>query len=66
MNELNLEDVKLYVEENIGTFHQKRIDKLADLKLNVILKRKNPYLFRAKNVLVASDIGVLSELVSAN
>jgi len=68
MNELNLEDVKLYVEENIGTFHQKRIDKLDDLKLKEILKRKNPYLFRAKNVLVASDIvqGILDAWVSSS
>jgi len=68
MNKLNLEDVKLYVEDNIGIFHQKRIDKLDDLKLKEILKRKNPYLFRAKNVLVASEIiqGILDAWVSSS
>ncbi|MFS4456942.1 PmeII family type II restriction endonuclease [Maribacter sp. 2304DJ31-5] len=68
MNKLNLEDVKIYVEENIGIFHQKRIDKLDDLKLKDILKRKNPYLFRAKNVLIASDIvqGILDAWVSSS
>lgn len=68
MNKLNLEDVKLYVEDNIGIFHQKRIVKLDDLKLKEILKRKNPYLFRAKNVLVASEIiqGILDAWVSSS
>ena len=40
-----------YVEENIGTFHAKRIQSLDDLKLSKVLKRKNPYLFKAKYVL---------------
>lgn len=68
MNKLNIEDVKLYVEDNIGIFHQKRIDKLDDLKLKEILKRKNPYLFRAKNVLIASEIiqGILDAWVSSS
>lgn len=56
MKKLNPEDVKHYVEKNIGTFHQKRIIKLDSLKLKDVLKKKNPYLFRAKNVLTAQDI----------
>ena len=53
---LNINDVKKYVEENIGVFHKKRIDNLDKLKLNNILKRKNPYLFKAKNILTAFDL----------
>ena len=56
MKQLNLNDVKQYVEENIGTFHQKRIAGLNDLKLNKVLGKKNPYLFKAKYILTAQDI----------
>lgn len=56
MNQLNIADVSQYVEENIGTFHQKRIDGLSLLKLNRVLSKKNPYLFKAKYVLTAQDI----------
>ena len=56
MKKLNPEDVLKYVEENIGTFHQKRIQSLDDLKLSKVLRRKNPYLFKAKYVLTAEKI----------
>jgi|TARA_R110000744_G_scaffold53879_1_gene114775 hypothetical protein len=56
MNKLDLSEVKNYVEENISDFHIKRIDKLADLRLKTILRRKNPYLFKAKNILTAQEL----------
>ncbi|HEX7415471.1 MAG: PmeII family type II restriction endonuclease [Bacteroidia bacterium] len=56
MKKLNLKDVSHYVEENIGTFHQKRIAGLNDLKLKKVLSKKNPYLFKAKYILTAQDI----------
>lgn len=56
MKQLNLNDVSQYVEENIGTFHQKRIAGLNSLKLNRVLAKKNPYLFKAKYILTAQDI----------
>ena len=56
MNPLNLNDVQKYVEENIDTFHQKRINGLNDLKLKIVLRKKNPYLFKAKYILTAQDI----------
>lgn len=56
MKQLNLKDVTQYVEENIGTFHQKRIEGLNGLKLKKVLGKKNPYLFRAKYILTAQDI----------
>lgn len=56
MKKLNLKNVTLYVEENIGTFHQKRIAGLNGLKLNKVLGKKNPYLFKAKYILTAQDI----------
>ncbi|MDR0371713.1 MAG: hypothetical protein LBH80_07690 [Prevotellaceae bacterium] len=33
MKKLNLTDVSRYVEQNIGAFHQKRIQSLDSLKL---------------------------------
>jgi hypothetical protein len=56
MEKLNLNDVLHYVEQNIGSFHQKRIQSLDNLKLYQVLKRKNPYLFKAKNMLTAEQI----------
>ena len=56
MKSLNLNDVSEYVANNIGEFHQKRLDKLGKLKLKTILKRKNPYLFKAKNILTAHEL----------
>jgi len=56
MAKLKLEDVKKYVEGNIGSFHKKRLENLKELKFSKILLRKNPYLFKAKNVLTAQDL----------
>lgn len=56
MERLHLSDVSQYVETNIGEFHQRRIQNLEKLKLLSVLRRKNPYLFRAKNVLTADQI----------
>ena len=56
MKNLNLNDVLQYVENNIGVFHEKRIQSLDNLRLTKILRRKNPYLYKAKNVLTADEI----------
>jgi hypothetical protein len=56
MKQLNLKSVTQYVENNIGTFHQKRISGLTDLKLKKVLGKKNPYLFKAKYILTAQNI----------
>jgi hypothetical protein len=56
MKQINLKDVTQYVEENIGTFHQKRIDRIKKLKLTEVLTAKNPYLFKAKHILSSEEI----------
>ncbi len=68
MNKLILSDVTNYVEHNIGVFHQKRIQSLDSLKLSQVLKRKNPYLFKAKYVLTAEQIirGIVDAHISSN
>lgn len=55
MKSLNLDEVFNYVENNIGNFHSKRLENLNKLKFSQILKRKNPYLFKAKYILTAPD-----------
>lgn len=45
-----------FVNKNIDIFHDSRLVKLKDTKLKEILKNKNPYLFRAKNITTASDL----------
>ena len=45
-----------YVEQNIDSFHEKRLESLKKLKLNNLLRRKNPYLFKSKNFTQASDL----------
>ena len=42
--------ITAFVEAHIGEFHAKRLASLGELKLEKVLKRKNPYLFRAKNL----------------
>jgi hypothetical protein len=56
-------NVTKYVEDNIGNFHTNRINKLNSLQLGTVLKRKNPYLFRAKYLLTAAEI--VEELMDA-
>jgi len=56
MDPIKLTDVTKYVENNIEIFHKKRIDSLNKLKLKTVLKKKNPYLFKAKHLLTAEAI----------
>lgn len=62
--EINLSDITNYVEANIDKFHQKRIQSLDSLSLTQVLKRKNPYLFKAKYMLTAQEI--IKALVDAH
>ncbi|MDX1921012.1 MAG: PmeII family type II restriction endonuclease [Candidatus Caenarcaniphilales bacterium] len=68
MKKLNLKDVSQYVEDNIGIFHQKRIQSIDTLKLVNVLKRKNPYLFKAKSVLTSEEIikGIVDAHISSH
>lgn len=52
---LNIPDINEYVNENITEFHKNRIERLRKLKLDKLLK-KNPYLFKAKNMESASSL----------
>jgi len=56
MTQIDLKNIQQYVENNINTFHEKRITGLQALKLKTVLRKKNPYLFRAKYLLTAEQI----------
>jgi hypothetical protein len=67
MNPLNLDEVRMYVSENIVGFHQSRIQSLEELQLHRLLT-KNPYLFRAKNITTAGELihGLLDAFLSSS
>jgi hypothetical protein len=68
MKQLIIQDVTQYVEANIGMFHEKRIRSLDNLKLDKVLKRKNPYLFKAKHTTTSEQIirGIVDAHISSN
>lgn len=47
--------IEQFVNENIQSFHKKRVENLHGLTLDKLVKKKNPYLFRAKDINLASD-----------
>ena len=55
MKPITQQEITDYVEANIQGFHRKRLDNLQKLKLMNVVKRKNPYLFKAKNINTAQD-----------
>jgi hypothetical protein len=68
MSALDMNDVLHYVQQNIGTFHQKRIQRIASLRLREVLEHKNPYMFKAKYILTAEQLvrGLVDAHVSSN
>ena len=68
MKPIDIDDVVKYVEDHIETFHEKRISSLDNLSLNKILRRKNPYLFKAKHIQTAGRLieGIVDAHISSN
>jgi len=57
MQPLKRSEINKFVESNIWPlFHKRRIHSLKKLRLEEILKKKNPYLYKAKNILTAEQI----------
>jgi hypothetical protein len=48
-------------------FYQKRLESLKKLKMEDVLKRKNPYLFKAKNIEISGDLvkGIIDAFLSS-
>ena len=53
MNQSELEDL---IRRSLDDFYQRRIKKLSELKLSNVLRKKNPYLYRAIGVQNATEI----------
>ncbi len=65
MGNLTYPELFEYISEKlIVPFYQLRLDRLQELKLNDVLKRKNPYLFKAKNITTAQDL--VTEILRAH
>lgn len=45
-----------FINENISEFHKNRLNALCRINLEKILKRKNPYLFKAKNIQTCGEL----------
>ncbi len=56
MKQLDLNKASEFVNKNIIVFHSNKIKTLKNMNLKKLLKTKNPYLFRAKNISIASDL----------
>lgn len=63
-----MDEVKKYVAEHIGEFHGSRLACLEGLKLDTVLRKKNPYLFRVKDCLTSEQIirSILDAFVSSH
>jgi len=56
MEKLDVNEINDFVNKNISMFHQNKLKSLQSINLKDVLKKKNPYLFKAKNIAVASDL----------
>ncbi len=68
MPPLNREDVLAFANREIQQFHASRLAALERIDLHSVLRRKNPYLFRAKNIQTASELvaSMLDALLSSS
>ncbi|NLG06458.1 MAG: cytosolic protein [Candidatus Pacebacteria bacterium] len=57
MDKLDQEEIQIFISQSvISPFYEKRLSKLESLQLNSVLRRKNPYLFKAKNIQTAEEM----------
>lgn len=65
MQNITYEEILNFIDANIiPPFYQLRIASLNELSLHDVLKRKNPYLFKAKNITTAQDF--ITEILQAH
>jgi hypothetical protein len=56
MASVTVREITKFIEVHIPEFHGKRLESLAGLKLQKVLRRKNPYLYKAKFVTSAPEL----------
>ena len=59
-----METVREFVNQNISRFHQDRVRLLEKMNLPTLLRKKNPYLFRAKNITTPTEL--VNDLLNAS
>jgi hypothetical protein len=67
MPAITIQEITSFIEGTIPEFHAVRLEKLIRLKLRQVIKRKNPYLFKAKFVTSAPQLvgGILDAHLSS-
>jgi hypothetical protein len=63
MGKVTTKDLNEFVNNNIDDFHKNKLKTLRGINLNNILQKKNPYLFKAKNLNSAHDL--INDILSA-
>ena len=61
---INQDELAKFVENCIVEYHEKMLAKLGKLKLNNVLKRKNPYLFKVKSINTSHEL--IESILSAH
>src|SRR5258708_5033624 len=56
MDKITRKKIEQFVSNYIGSVQSRRTENLHKLHLKPLLQRKNPYLFRAKNLNLASSL----------
>src|SRR3989344_909565 len=56
MKQMDYKKINSFIHEHIQDFHDNRLKCLSDTKLSGLLEKKNPYLFRAKNLITSQDL----------
>jgi len=65
---MDISELQTLISKCLRDFHERRLQKVAELKLHIFLRRKNPYLFRALGIQKASEIveRLLADYISAS
>jgi len=58
MTAIDRDALQQFLSNQVAVFQQKRIEKLESIRLHPLLRRKNPYMFRAIGIETASDLAV--------
>lgn len=57
MQKINYQEIEKFIASDVvKPFYDKRIEKLQKIQMKDVMKRKNPYLFKAKNIQTAGDL----------
>lgn len=55
-NRIDARAITDYVDAHIDEFHGRRLERLRLLDLKLLLRRKNPYLFRSKGIVEPREL----------